>query len=102
MAFKKSPVVSMGSMIAIHQNNVKLYSRIFTSNVTLSIRLWDEGLEAIAEDGNNDILSSVLMDKTGITQLLASGVWAVHTNVNPFFTDGETDYSEGLSINGRW
>ena len=65
---------------------------LFTSGMPLS----DEGLEAIAEDGNPSLLGDVLENETGITQIIAPGVWANHTNDNPLFVDGMLDNGDGL------
>ncbi len=55
-----------------------------------------EGLEAIAEDGNPGELGAALEAVTGITQIYAPGVWAVHAAPAPLFTSGEADRGEGL------
>lgn len=55
-----------------------------------------DGLEALAEDGDPAILSSKLASKTGITTLLAPGVWVTHTSADPIFTAQQPDRGEGL------
>ncbi|RMG30786.1 MAG: hypothetical protein D6732_15745, partial [Methanobacteriota archaeon] len=54
------------------------------------------GLEMLAEDGNAVTLGDALAMETGITQLLAPGVWATHTIADPFFTSGQPDRGVGL------
>ncbi len=55
-----------------------------------------QGLEALAEDGNPSVLAAALTAETGITQLLAPGVFAIHTTSDPLFTAGEMDRGQGL------
>ena len=55
-----------------------------------------DGLEAIAEDGNPAGLAEVLASQTGVTTVLAPGIWTVHTEDDPLFTAGEADRGEGL------
>ena len=54
------------------------------------------GLEGIAEDGDPSTMAAYLSDNTGITDLLAPGVYVVHTNPDPLFTSGSADRGEGL------
>jgi hypothetical protein len=54
------------------------------------------GLAAIAEDGDPGTLSSHLAMDTGITQILAPGVWAVHSGDNALFTENQADAGEGM------
>ena len=56
----------------------------------------DEGLEAIAEDGNPGSLGTVLAEATGVNQVFSPGVWAVHTDAAPLFTIGQADRGQGL------
>lgn len=56
----------------------------------------DNGLEALAEDGDPTPLFNVLQPKTGITHILAPGVFAVTTGSNVLFESGMTDKGEGL------
>jgi hypothetical protein len=56
----------------------------------------DEGLEALAEDGDPSTLATALAAQTGVTQLLAPGVWAVHSADAPLFQSGGADRGEGL------
>ena len=55
-----------------------------------------EGLEAIAEDGNPGALGAVLAANTGITGLMAPGVYAVHTSSEVLFSNGSPDRGDGL------
>ncbi|MEM6270725.1 MAG: spondin domain-containing protein [Bacteroidota bacterium] len=56
----------------------------------------DQGLEALAEDGDASGLATWLGDRSGVTSPLAPGVWAVHGTGNPLFTTGTADLGEGL------
>ena len=57
----------------------------------------DEGLEAIAEDGDNSTTEANLTAATGYSSPLAPGVWAVHEQgVYPIFTEGSLDEGNGL------
>jgi hypothetical protein len=38
----------------------------------------------------------MLADDTGVTELYAPGVYVVHQNANPIFTEGSSDRGEGL------
>jgi hypothetical protein len=55
-----------------------------------------EGLEALAEDGNPAGLAGVLAAQTGVTTVLAPGVWALHSGQDPLFSIGQADRGEGL------
>jgi hypothetical protein len=57
---------------------------------------YGDGLEALAEDGDPGSLSSALDAETGLTNLLAPGVWAVHNAADPLFTANQPDRGEGL------
>ena len=54
------------------------------------------GLEGIAEDGNPSDLDDYVSMMAGITQIIAPGVWAVHTGDDILFMSGQADYGEGL------
>jgi len=54
------------------------------------------GLEAIAEDGDPSQLAADFADLTGVTQLLAPGVWVVHATGMPLYVDGSMDAGYGL------
>lgn len=54
------------------------------------------GLEGIAEDGAASMLGDYLAGKTGVTGVLAPGVYAVHTENAPLFTNGMPDRGLGL------
>ena len=57
----------------------------------------EEGLAAIAEDGNAGGLGGVLGERTGLTVPMSPGVWVVHTAPAPLFSNGEPDRGEGLA-----
>jgi len=61
------------------------------------------GLEAVAEDGNPEMLISELSKQTGLTGPFAPGAWAVYTSNNPIFTEGQSDNTglEGLAEDGN-
>ncbi|RMH61422.1 MAG: hypothetical protein D6677_11725 [Calditrichaeota bacterium] len=54
------------------------------------------GLEGIAEDGDPSALSAWIDENTGLTNILAPGVYAVHTRKDPLFTEGSADRGQGL------
>ncbi len=54
------------------------------------------GLEGLAEDGAAATQGSNLASETGITLIMAPGVWAVNSGTDPFFTDGQADRGDGL------
>jgi len=56
----------------------------------------NEGLEHLAEDGNPVMLADYLESQSGITQMLAPGVWAVHSSSNVLFTANSMDSGDGL------
>lgn len=56
----------------------------------------DQGIEAIAEDGNPTELGDYIAMNSGIIYPLSPGAWAVHSDGKPFFTSGQPDYGEGL------
>ncbi len=67
-------------------------AQLFTEGSTAS-----EGLEDIAEDGNNEISAEMAAANTGLVSPFAPGVWAVHAeNLAPIFTNGATDTGDGL------
>jgi hypothetical protein len=55
-----------------------------------------QGLEALAEDGDPTLLAEELEDRSGLTVLLAPGVWVVFTEGEPIFSAGEADRGLGL------
>lgn len=55
-----------------------------------------EGLEALAEDGDPSGLAASLEARAGVPVLLTPGVWTVHTEDDPLFTEGQPDRMEGL------
>lgn len=54
------------------------------------------GLEALAEDGDPSVLASHLEMNSGYASPLAPGAWAVHSGGMPVFTNGQSDFGEGL------
>jgi hypothetical protein len=56
----------------------------------------EQGLEALAEDGDPTLLAEELKDRSGVTTLLAPGVWVVFTEGEPIFSDGMADRGLGL------
>jgi hypothetical protein len=56
------------------------------------------GLEHLAEDGNTGPLSEALDAVSGVTQILAPVAWAIHTEADPFFTDGAEARDNGLEM----
>ena len=54
------------------------------------------GLEALAEDGIPGGLAGMLGIHTGVTGILAPGVFAVHQETDVLFTSGSPDRGEGL------
>ena len=55
-----------------------------------------DGLEDLAEDGNPGPLADALGMETGVTTVLAPGIWVVHADGMPLFVDGEADMGGGL------
>jgi hypothetical protein len=55
-----------------------------------------QGLEALAEDGDPSLLAGELADRSGVTVLLAPGVWVAFTEGEPIFSAGEPDRGLGL------
>jgi hypothetical protein len=72
----------------LHQNSNPLFDA--------SMQDRGDGLEALAEDGNPTNLAQSLAPESGITVLIAPGVWAVHTEPGVLFTSGEVDRGSGL------
>lgn len=54
------------------------------------------GLEDLAEDGSPDKLLTYLTSNSGLVSPFAPGIYVIHTNDNPVFTDGQADRGEGL------
>lgn len=54
-----------------------------------------QGLEALAEDGNNQPLATVF-GGSDFTSPITQGVWVVDTVQNVFFTENEPDIGDGL------
>ncbi|RKH13043.1 hypothetical protein D7V97_06695 [Corallococcus sp. CA053C] len=55
-----------------------------------------QGLEAIAEMGDNSKLTAVLAPLNGVATPLSPGVYALHTAAAPLFTVGAKDRGQGL------
>ena len=56
-----------------------------------------EGLEGVAEDGNNSMLVAHLAANTGVVSPLAPGVFIIQKkNSAPIFVDGYPDFGDGL------
>lgn len=73
---------------AIHGSDVQL----FTTGEAAP-----EGLEEVAEDGNNEIMEAAVWAKTGYFSPFAPGVFAVHEGrIAALFNEGEKDRGEGL------
>jgi len=62
---------------------------IFTSGDSAS-----DGLEDLAEDGSNSILTNTLNQNSGYVSPFAPGVWAVHNMVNPIYSIGQKASSD--------
>ncbi len=58
----------------------------------------EEGLEAIAEDGDATTLGAFLADNSGLVSPLSPGAYVVHSDAVTFFTEGQAD--AGLGIEG--
>ncbi len=54
------------------------------------------GLEDLAEDGSPVNLSVYLEANSGLVSPFAPGIYVVHTNDDPVFTEGQADRGEGL------
>ncbi|MFO0751575.1 MAG: spondin domain-containing protein [Myxococcota bacterium] len=55
-----------------------------------------EGLEQIAEMGDQSGLAVALAGHSGVATPLSPGVWVLHEGGMPFWSDGEPDRGEGL------
>lgn len=55
-----------------------------------------DGLEGVAEDGSLANLETSFMENPRYSVPFAPGIWAVHSEVAPFFKSGEADRGEGL------
>lgn len=73
---------------AVHDNSVQL----FTEGATAP-----EGLEGVAEDGDNALLAANLDSATGLVSPFAPGVFVIHeAGQTPLFEEGVADKGEGL------
>jgi len=59
---------------------------------------YGDGLEALAEDGDPESLATALDGESGLTNILAPGVWVVHNSADPLFTANLADRNEGLEV----
>ncbi|SHI31078.1 hypothetical protein SAMN04488096_10153 [Mesonia phycicola] len=58
---------------------------------------FDQGVEAIAEDGNTEPLGTYTASTTGVTYPSSPGVWVTHQEgTMPLFTANSADYGLGL------
>ena len=55
-----------------------------------------EGLEAVAETGGADALAASVAAKTGVSSPLAPGAFAIHSDGDAIFTQGQSDRGQGL------
>lgn len=62
-----------------------------------------EGLERLAEDGNNTDLGDALMMNAGLVSPFAPGVYAIYNGLNPIFKDNKqsSDALEALAEDGN-
>lgn len=73
---------------AVHGEGVKLFEDGAVA---------PEGLEGVAEDGDNALLLQNLEAETGYVSPLAPGAWALaEAGVFPLFEDGQADLGKGL------
>ncbi len=56
----------------------------------------DNGVEEIAEDGIVSEMAAFVAPETGLINPISPGIWAVHDSGNPLFTEGMSDYGDGL------
>lgn len=82
--YNKSDMTSLTGPLApgvwvVHSNAVQL----FTEGEAAS-----DGLEKLAEDGNNTALGDFLKMNAGLVSPFAPGVYAVYHGMNPIFKDG--------------
>lgn len=55
-----------------------------------------EGLEDLAEDGDPSLLVEELAANTGLRSALSPGLWVVHKQLTPLFTDKRAEPGNGL------
>jgi hypothetical protein len=89
--YNMSDMASLTSPLApgvwvVHANDVQLFTEGQPSS---------EGLEKLAEDGNNSTLGDFLKMNAGLVSPFAPGVYAVYHGMNPIFIPGE-EASEAL------
>jgi hypothetical protein len=53
-----------------------------------------DGLEDLAEDGSNSLLTNSIEQKSGYVSPFAPGIWAVHNMVNPIYSIGQKASSD--------
>ena len=76
-------------VFTIHQKG----NHLFQANEKASA-----GLEALAEDGDNSILSAQLLKETGFSSIIGTGIYIVHKTGNPIYTNGTQDRGHGLEV----
>lgn len=78
---------------AVHGSGVMLYTEGMPAS---------NGLEHMAEDGNNMVLGDYLMMNTGLVSPFAPGVYAIYQGLNPVFKDNKeaSDALEALAEDG--
>ena len=84
----EQPQLLAPGVFVVHTN----FAMLFTSGLPDM----GMGLEALAEDGNPGGLAEMLGMHTGITGILAPGVFALHREAGVLFTSGSPDRGEGL------
>ncbi len=96
--WNKSDMATLTSPLApgvwvVHNNSVQLFTEGEASS---------EGLEKLAEDGNNSVLGDFLKMNAGLVSPFAPGVFAVYNGMNPIFKDGmhASDALEALAEDG--
>ena len=53
-----------------------------------------DGLEDLAEDGSNSMLTNSIEQKSGYVSPFAPGVWAIHNMINPLYSIGQKASSD--------
>lgn len=96
--YNKSGMASLTSPLApgvwvVHSNNVQLFTEGQAAG---------DGLEKLAEDGNNMVLGDYLKMNAGLVSPFAPGIFAVYHGMNPIFKTGveSSDALEDLAEDG--
>ncbi len=74
-------------VFAIHQQNKQLFKAGEKA---------PSGFDAMADNGDNAVLWAQVSEETGFTSIIGTGVYIVHKEGNPIFTNGEQDRGQGL------